>query len=192
MRSKPAHASPPPSSSPEPWRDEDDLPAAGDDTAEDEDADEDVPALPAGTQHPDAVPRARLDVWLWAARFFKTRGLAKAAIESGRVRVNGERAKVAKLLEPGMKVFAPQGWESIEMTVRQCADNRRGAPEARLLYQETSASIAERQRRADLRRAQPGFDVRPARDDRRRRAGFKRDGFLGAGEEPGQDGTRDS
>ena len=73
----------------------------------------------------------RLDKWLWAARFFKTRGLAKKAIEGGKVHYNGARAKTSKTVEVGALIRVPQGWELLEVEVVALSDQRRGAPEAR-------------------------------------------------------------
>ena len=94
----------------------------------------------------------RLDKWLWAARFFKTRGLAKKAIEGGKVHYNGARAKTSKNVELGAVIRVPQGWDMLEVEVLGLSDQRRGAPEARLLYRETEESIARREREAEARR----------------------------------------
>lgn len=94
----------------------------------------------------------RLDKWLWAARFFKTRGLAKKAIEGGKVHYNGARAKTSKAVEVGAIVRVPQGWDIWEVEVLALSEQRRGAPEARALYQETPESVARREREAEARR----------------------------------------
>ena len=94
----------------------------------------------------------RLDKWLWAARFFKTRGLAKKAIEGGKVHYNGTRAKTSKLVEKGALVKVPQGWDILEVEVLSLSGQRRGAPEARLLYQETPDSETRRLKEAENRR----------------------------------------
>lgn len=86
----------------------------------------------------------RLDKWLWAARFFKTRGLASDAVESGKVHVDGQRAKPAKEVKVGMRMRIRRGNEELEVVVRALSLQRRGAPEAALLYEETEES---RQRR---------------------------------------------
>lgn len=88
--------------------------------------------------------RFRLDKWLWAARFFKTRALAAEAIDSGKVHVDGQRVKTAKEVKIGMKLRIRRGSEEIEIVVRGLSLQRRGAPEAALLYDETDES---RQRR---------------------------------------------
>ncbi|WP_253452030.1 ribosome-associated heat shock protein Hsp15 [Halomonas sp. Y3] len=94
----------------------------------------------------------RLDKWLWAARFFKTRGLAKKAIEGGKVHYNGARAKTSKTVELGALIRVPQGWDILEVEVVALSDQRRGAPEARALYRETEESATRREREAEARR----------------------------------------
>ncbi|WP_404298440.1 ribosome-associated heat shock protein Hsp15 [Halomonas sp.] len=94
----------------------------------------------------------RLDKWLWAARFFKTRGLAKKAIEGGKVHYNGARAKTSRSVELGAVVRVPQGWDLMEVEVVALSDQRRGAPEARALYRETEESAVRREREAEARR----------------------------------------
>lgn len=88
--------------------------------------------------------RFRLDKWLWAARFFKTRALAADAIDGGKVHVDGQRVKTAKEVKIGMQIRIRRGSEEIEIVVRGLSLQRRGAPEAALLYAETDES---RQRR---------------------------------------------
>ena len=83
----------------------------------------------------------RLDKWLWAARFYKTRSIAKAMIEGGKVHYNGQRAKVSKTVEVGAMIKLRQGNDEKEIEVIALSDQRRGAPEAQLLYQETAQSI---------------------------------------------------
>ena len=98
------------------------------------------------------VDSVRLDKWLWAARFFKTRALAKKAIEGGKVHYNGTRTKTSKSVEVGALIRVPQGWDIWEVEVMALSDQRRGAPEARELYQETSESAERRAREAEARR----------------------------------------
>ncbi len=90
--------------------------------------------------------RLRLDKWLWAARFFKTRSLAADAIAGGKVDVNGDRAKRARPLQPGDKVRVRQGPYEQEVVVLALSSRRGPASEAALLYEETPASIAARER----------------------------------------------
>nr|WP_300999915.1 ribosome-associated heat shock protein Hsp15 [Halomonas sp.] len=99
-----------------------------------------------------AVDSVRLDKWLWAARFFKTRALAKKAIEGGKVHYNGGRAKTSKNVELGALIRVPQGWDVWEVEVMALSDQRRGAPEARGLYRETDESVERRTREAEGRR----------------------------------------
>ena len=87
----------------------------------------------------------RLDKWLWAARFFKTRILAVDAIEGGKVRVDAERTKPAKEVKVGMLVTIRNRDFEIEALVTGLSNMRRGAPEAALLYTETAASISKRE-----------------------------------------------
>ncbi|MGO2240969.1 MAG: RNA-binding S4 domain-containing protein [Halomonas sp.] len=94
----------------------------------------------------------RLDKWLWAARFFKTRALAKKAIEGGKVHYDGARVKTSKNVEVGANIRVPQGWEVLEVDVISLSSQRRGAPEARMLYAETDDSIQRRAREAEARR----------------------------------------
>ena len=101
----------------------------------------------------DSNKRVRLDKWLWAARFYKTRSIAKQAIEGGKVHYNGARCKVSKEVELGALLTLRTGWDEREVEVLALSDQRRGAPEAVLLYRETDDSIARRERRAAERKA---------------------------------------
>jgi ribosome-associated heat shock protein Hsp15 len=123
-----------------------------------------------------ADDEVRLDKWLWAARFFKTRSLAKQAIESGKVKYNGERAKVSKTVAIGAQLQVRQGWDEVEVTVRGLSAHRGGAPQARLLYEETPASVTRRAHEAEQRRAasQLVSDERPTKKQRRLIHRFKR------------------
>jgi len=89
--------------------------------------------------------KCRLDKWLWAARFFKTRSLATAAIETGKVHVDGDRVKPAKEVKIGQVVHIRNRDFEIEVDVQALSNVRKGAPEAALLYQETQASISRRE-----------------------------------------------
>ena len=89
--------------------------------------------------------KCRLDKWLWAARFFKTRSIAADAVESGKVRVDGDRAKPAKEVKIGMIVSIRNKDFEIECEVVGLSIVRRGAPEAALLYAEAEASKAKRE-----------------------------------------------
>ncbi len=89
--------------------------------------------------------KCRLDKWLWAARFFKTRSLATAAIETGKVHVDGDRAKPAKEVRVGQVIHIRNRDFEIEVDVQALSNIRKGAPEAALLFKETLASIAKRE-----------------------------------------------
>ena len=113
----------------------------------------------------------RLDKWLWAARFFKTRSLAQQALAAGRVQLNGERTKPAHEVKTGDRVVVRVNEWRWEVTVRALSERRGPAAEARKLYDETEASRAERLRLAELRRwgAEPAAALkgRPTKRDRR-------------------------
>lgn len=119
----------------------------------------------------------RLDKWLWAARFYKTRSLAKQAIDGGKVQVNGVRGKAARNLCCGDTVRVRTGSDERVVQVIALSDTRRGAKEAALLYQETAESLAERQRQAELRRASRSAvrytEGRPDKRDRRELQRFR-------------------
>ena len=121
----------------------------------------------------------RVDKWLWAARFFKSRSLANEAIELGRVHVNGDRVKPARLLKVGDKVKVQRGTDRIEVFVRFLSDVRRSAPLAQLLYDETVQSMAARQEAAERRRLynEParGLTGRPTKRNRRAIERFAQD-----------------
>jgi ribosome-associated heat shock protein Hsp15 len=113
----------------------------------------------------------RLDKWLWAARFFKTRSLAQQAVSAGRVQLNGDRTKPAHELKAGdMVVVRVADWRW-EVKVVALSERRGPAEEARKLYDETAESRTERERRGDLRRwgAEPAAALkgRPTKRDRR-------------------------
>jgi len=121
--------------------------------------------------------KLRLDKWLWAARFFKTRSLAKAAIEGGKVHLDGQRVKVSKDIAVGDMLQIRQGWDEKTVRVLALSDQRRGAPEAQALYAETADSIARREAQALARKAAGGMLDRPAhkptRQQRRKIQRFK-------------------
>ena len=91
------------------------------------------------------MDRVRIDKWLWAARFYKTRSLATDAINRGKVRVAGDAVKPAKDIKIGDTLHLQHGEHAIDCIVMGLADVRRGAPEAKLLYEETAASQAKRE-----------------------------------------------
>lgn len=126
-----------------------------------------------------ALLRVRIDKWLWAARFFKTRSLAKAAIEGGKVHCNGERCKSSRDLLVGMTLQIRQGYDELTVVVKALSEQRRSAPEAALLYEETAESRAARESAAEQRRAErAGMDThagRPSKQDRRQIHRMKRE-----------------
>ncbi|WP_421682623.1 ribosome-associated heat shock protein Hsp15 [Stutzerimonas urumqiensis] len=114
--------------------------------------------------------KVRLDKWLWAARFYKTRALAKAAIEGGKVQMRGERCKPGKEPRVGDELTLRTGYDERTVVVRALSGVRRGAPEAQALYEETADSIARREQAAALRKAGAlglATDGRPSKKQRR-------------------------
>ncbi len=113
----------------------------------------------------------RLDKWLWAARFYKTRAIARSMIEGGKVHYNGQRSKPGKQVEVGAQLRLWQGDDEREVIVRVLSEQRRGAPEAALLYEETAASLAKRAKMAEARRLNslyaPHPETRPDKKQRR-------------------------
>jgi ribosome-associated heat shock protein Hsp15 len=97
--------------------------------------------------------KARIDKWLWAARFFKTRSLAKNAIEGGKVQLAGQRIKVSREIVVGDVLHIRKGWDEYEIVVRAISVQRRAAPIAQTLYEETEASMSRRARAAEARKA---------------------------------------
>ena len=121
----------------------------------------------------------RIDVWLWAARFFKTRALAKRSCELGRTRVNGQPAKPAREVHVGDLVEVETEGGDFQLQVLMLSDIRGSAPVAQALYQETEASRATRQKMAAERKAMRNFVVapegKPSKRDRRKIIQFRRD-----------------
>ena len=121
----------------------------------------------------------RLDKWLWAARFYKSRSLAREMVDGGKVHYNGQRTKPSKLVEVGAILTLRQG--SVQKTVRVLAisEQRRTAIEAQQLYQETPDSIAKREKIAQARKlnalTMPHPDRRPYKKERRNLIKFKYD-----------------
>ncbi|MCD1640485.1 RNA-binding S4 domain-containing protein [Stutzerimonas frequens] len=114
--------------------------------------------------------KVRLDKWLWAARFFKTRALAKAAIEGGKVHCRGERCKPSKEPKIGDELVIRVGFDARTVVIRALSGVRRGAPEAQTLYEETPQSLAAREEAAAQRKAGAlgmQTDGRPSKKQRR-------------------------
>lgn len=128
------------------------------------------------------MDKVRIDKWLWAARFYRTRGLAKKAIEGGKVHVDSQRIKPSKDITIGQTILLRQGWDEKTVVVEALSDQRRGASEATLLYTETADSVEQRQRLSAQRKAgrsglQPS-DHKPTKKERRQIRQF-RDQDLG-------------
>ena len=107
------------------------------------------------------MDRLRIDKWLWAARFFKTRSIAKTAIEGGKVHLDGQRVKVSRENAVGETLVIKQGWDEKEVVVLGLSAQRGPAPVARELYEETAGSIEKREREAQARKAAGGAVARP-------------------------------
>lgn len=122
--------------------------------------------------------KVRLDKWLWAARFYKTRALAKEAIEGGKVHCRGERCKPSKEPKIGEELTIRTGFDERTVVIRALSTVRRGAPEAQLLYEETAESRARREAAAALRKAGAlgvETDGRPSKKQRRQLFQFRQD-----------------
>ena len=129
------------------------------------------------SQREEEKEAVRLDKWLWAARFYKTRTLAKEMIDGGKVHYNGQRSKPNKIVEVGATLKIRQGSDEKEIVVLALSTQRRGAPEAQLLYRETEQSIANREKLAMARKmhalSMPHPDRRPDKKERRDLLKFK-------------------
>ena len=132
--------------------------------------------MPKTSSH-EAIETIRIDKWLWAARFFKTRSIAKAAIEGGKVHHNGERVKVSKEIRVGTELTIQQGFDKKTVLVKALSGVRGPAPVTQQLYEETEVSIARRELIATQRKlhnlARP--DHRPSKKDRRDISKFKQE-----------------
>lgn len=119
----------------------------------------------------------RLDKWLWAARFFKTRSLARDNINAGKVHYNGQRCKPGKNIELGAIVRIPQGFDHKEVKIMKLEERRQGAAIAQTLYEELQESIERREKNAQARRLSafhsPKPDQRPDKKQRRELIKFK-------------------
>jgi ribosome-associated heat shock protein Hsp15 len=126
---------------------------------------------------PDESKGVRLDKWLWAARFYKTRSLARDAVQSGKVQYNGQRSKPGKIVEAGASIKIPQGFDLKDVVVLQVKEQRLGAPLAQLMYEETQASEKQRASNVEARKLSafhsPKPDHRPDKKQRRQIIQFK-------------------
>jgi ribosome-associated heat shock protein Hsp15 len=123
----------------------------------------------------------RLDKWLWAARFFKTRGLAAEAVDGGKVHLNGNRTKPAKLVQAGASLRIRLGPYDWFVTVRAVTERRGSAKDAKLLYDETPEGRAARERLAEAHKIAPAptFEGkgRPTKKQRREIERLEEEGF---------------
>lgn len=135
-----------------------------------------APAVKSSSEN-DKNSGVRLDKWLWAARFYKTRALAKQMIDGGKVFYNGQRSKSGKLVSIGDKIRVRQGYEEKEVLIVALADKRRDATFAQTLYQETEASIKVREDNALARKQgillSPASETKPDKKQRRQIRQFK-------------------
>ncbi len=124
----------------------------------------------------DDSGKVRIDKWLWAARFFKTRALAAEAVNGGKVHLDGQRIKAARAVKVGDVYEVQRGWERMTVVVRALASRRGSATAARELYEETPESIERREHEAEQRRLarlqRPVMDHRPNKKERRKLRAF--------------------
>jgi ribosome-associated heat shock protein Hsp15 len=127
------------------------------------------------------VDTVRLDLWLWAARFFKTRNLAKQAVETGKVDIGGQRAKASRAVRVGDALRVVRGEDVFEVEVRGLSDTRGPAPVAQKLYAESEASrLAREQARAQRVAERNGYRAPESRPDKRARRLIRALGDLDA------------
>ncbi len=123
----------------------------------------------------ESETKVRLDKWLWAARFFKTRTLARQAIEGGKVRYEGQRTKPGKFVSTGARIEIRKGPLDFEIHIEQLSEKRRSASEAEMLYSETEASIRKREENAWRRRTmQAAHNPPPHRPTKKQRRDLQR------------------
>ncbi len=129
--------------------------------------------MPASKEDDDV----RLDKWLWAARFYKTRSLARSMIEGGKVHYNGQRTKPGKQVETGAMIKLRQGYDEREIKVLALSVQRLSAPLAQTLYEETAESVIKREKNAEANRLNalyaPHPDTKPDKKQRRNLIRFK-------------------
>ncbi len=126
------------------------------------------------------LSKVRADKWLWSVRLFKTRTLAKTAIEQGKVRIRGQRIKPSRDVLINDVIRVQVGWDEREITVLGLIEKRTSAAIAQTLYQESDESIARREKAAELRKLNRGADIlmdhKPNKKERRKIHRFKRIG----------------
>jgi len=124
-----------------------------------------------------SAPDVRLDKWLWAARFYKTRALAREMIEGGKVHYNGQRSKPSKIVELNATLTLRQGNDERTVLIKAITEQRRPAAEAVEMYEETAESVAKREKMALARKmnalTMPHPDRRPDKKERRDLMKFK-------------------
>lgn len=129
------------------------------------------------TLNQSATLAVRLDKWLWAARFYKTRAIAREMILGGKVHYNGQRCKPSKIVELGASIKLSQGFDEKVVTIKKISDQRRGAPVAQTLYKETQESVSKREENAWARKNNaffsPSPENRPDKKQRRELIKFK-------------------
>ncbi|KZN14404.1 RNA-binding S4 domain-containing protein [Marinomonas sp. TW1] len=134
------------------------------------------------TEKQSELQAVRLDKWLWAARFFKTRSLSKDAIDGGKITYNGSKGKASRNVEVGALIGIRIGWDEKVVEIKSISGQRRGAPEAKLLYEETPESIEKREKRALEHKSFGGrimADHKPNKKERRDIKQLKQDIFGG-------------
>lgn len=122
------------------------------------------------------IEAIRLDKWLWAARFYKTRSVAREMVDGGKVHYNGQRSKPSKNVELGAVLTLRQANEEKTIIIEKISGHRRGAPEAQTLYSETAESVAKREeyaRQRKLNAHNPSPERRPDKKQRRDIIKFK-------------------
>ncbi|OFC71651.1 ribosome-associated heat shock protein Hsp15 [Alteromonas confluentis] len=118
----------------------------------------------------DTDVTVRLDKWLWAARLFKTRAIAREMVQAGKVHYNGQRTKPSRNVEPGAMIKVPAGWDIKEIKVLGLSEKRLSAPLAQALYEETAESIAQRESNQEARKFSAFHSPRPEnRPDKKQR-----------------------
>ena len=111
----------------------------------------------------------RLDKWLWAARFYKTRSIARNMVDGGKVHYNGQRSKPSKIVELGAVITLRQGNEEKTVTIEKISAHRGGAPIAQTLYEETTESLAKREEFAKQRKLHAHNPAPERRHDKKQR-----------------------
>jgi ribosome-associated heat shock protein Hsp15 len=123
-------------------------------------------------------PDIRIDKWLWAARFFKTRALAREAVSGGKVQCNGYRVKPGRTLKPGDQLNVTRGDENFQITVMETTNTRLSASQAQLMYVEAPASLQRREAMAEQRKREREARLesrgRPTKRERRQIVDFTR------------------